>query len=76
MKVLVLGHTGMLGNCVDKYLSSFKNIETFNVSGRWPNDDFLTDIVNIDVDYVGWFLDETIEILDELAQSRAIVILR
>ena len=52
MKVLVLGHTGMLGNCVDKYLSSFKNIETFNVSGRWPNDDFLTDIVNMDVDYV------------------------
>ena len=52
MKVLILGHTGMLGNCVDKYLSSFKNIETFNVDGRWPNDNFLTEIVNMDVDYV------------------------
>ena len=56
MKVLILGHTGMLGNCVYKYLSSFKNIETFTVDGRWPDDDFLTQIVNADdlkqVDYV------------------------
>ena len=52
MKVLVLGHTGMLGNCVDKYLSTFENIETFNIVGRWPDDDFLTEIVNMDVDYV------------------------
>ena len=52
VKVLVLGHTGMLGNCVYKYFSSFKNIETFNLVGRWPDDHFLTDIVNIDVDYV------------------------
>ena len=56
VKVLVLGHTGMLGNCVHKYFSSFKNIETFTVDGRWPDDDFLTQIVNADdlkqVDYV------------------------
>ena len=52
MKILILGHTGMLGNCVDRYFSSFKNIETFNVVGRWPNDNFLTEIVNMDVDYV------------------------
>ena len=56
MKILILGHTGMLGNCVYKYLSSFKNIETFTVDGRWPDDDFLTQIVNADdlkqVDYV------------------------
>lgn len=52
VKVLVLGHTGMLGNCVYKYFSSFKNIETFNLVGRWPDDHFLTDIVNMDVDYV------------------------
>ena len=36
MKVLILGHTGMLGNCVYKYFSSFQNIETFTVDGRWP----------------------------------------
>ena len=54
VKVLVLGHTGMLGNCVHKYFSSFKNIETFSVDGRWDDDDFLTEIVNMDVDY---FLD-------------------
>ena len=52
VKVLVLGHTGMLGNCVHKYFSSFKNIETFSVDGRWDDDDFLTEIVNMDVDYV------------------------
>ena len=56
VKVLVLGHTGMLGNCVYKYFSSFQNIETFTVDGRWPDDDFLTRIVNADdlkqVDYV------------------------
>ena len=52
VKVLVLGHTGMLGNCVYKYFSSFKNIETFSVDGRWDDDDFLTEIVNMDVDYV------------------------
>ena len=46
VKVLVLGHTGMLGNCVYKYFSSFENIETFTVDGRWPDDDFLTEIVN------------------------------
>ena len=52
VKVLVLGHTGMLGNCVYKYFSSFENIETFNLVGRWPDDHFLTDIVNMGVDYV------------------------
>ena len=52
MKILILGHTGMLGNCVDKYLSSFENIKTFNIDGRWPDDNFLTEIVNMDVDYV------------------------
>ena len=52
VKVLVLGHTGMLGNCVHKYFSSFENIETFTVNGRWDDDNFLTEIVNMDVDYV------------------------
>jgi dTDP-4-dehydrorhamnose reductase len=56
MKILVLGHTGMLGNCVHKYFSSFENIKTFTVDGRWPDDNFLTQIANADdlkqVDYV------------------------
>lgn len=52
MKILVLGHNGMLGNCVYKYLSSLKNIDAFKVNGRWPKDNFLTEIVNMDVDYV------------------------
>ena len=52
VKVLVLGHTGMLGNCVHKYFSSFKNIETFSVDGRWDDDDFLTENVNMDAEYV------------------------
>ena len=50
--ILVLGHKGMLGNCVYKYFSSFKNIKTYTVDGRWDEDDFLTKIVNMDVDYL------------------------
>ena len=51
VKVLVLGHTGMLGHMVCKYLS-WKGHAVERVKGRWPNDDFLTQIVNADVDYV------------------------
>ena len=50
-KVLVLGHTGMLGHMVCKYLS-WKGHTVETLDGRWPEDDFLTDIVNTDVDYV------------------------
>jgi len=50
-KVLVLGHTGMLGHMVCKYLS-WKGHIVERVEGRWPNDDFLTRTINADVNYV------------------------
>ena len=36
MKILLLGHTGMLGHMVKKYLT-YKNIEVITNSERWPN---------------------------------------
>ena len=39
MKVLVLGHNGMLGNAVFKYLSTNQiNLVTTNL--RWPDENF------------------------------------
>ena len=35
MKVLVLGHKGMLGHMVVKYLQS-KNVHVFTMEKRWP----------------------------------------
>ena len=40
MKVLVLGHHGMLGNAVYKYLNKCKH-EVLSIEGRWPNATFL-----------------------------------
>ncbi len=51
MKVLVLGHTGMLGHTVMKYLAR-QNHTVKIVKGRWPDDNFLTEIINMNVDYV------------------------
>lgn len=39
MRVLVLGHRGMLGHVVDRRLTEF-GCETENVSGRWPTEEF------------------------------------
>lgn len=36
--VLILGHNGMLGHMVKKYLGQFYQIET--IDARWPNQDF------------------------------------
>ena len=52
MKVLILGHTGMLGNAIWKYLKTKTDFTVSKIDGRWPDDDFLTKVVNADVDYV------------------------
>ena len=56
MKVLVLGHTGMLGHTVVDYLKKeSQSIDKVIIDWkweRWPDDEFLTKIVNADVDYV------------------------
>ena len=38
MKILILGHKGMLGHMVLKYLSEYYNVET--ISYRWPEKSF------------------------------------
>ena len=56
MKVLVLGHTGMLGHTVvDYFKKESQSIDKVIIDWkweRWPDDEFLTKIVNADVDYV------------------------
>ena len=40
MKVLVLGHKGMLGHMVHKYLSTKKDCKLTTTDLRWPSEDF------------------------------------
>jgi dTDP-4-dehydrorhamnose reductase len=41
MRVLVLGHRGLLGNCVVKYLSSFRELKINTTESRWPDFTFV-----------------------------------
>jgi dTDP-4-dehydrorhamnose reductase len=51
MKVLVLGHTGLLGHMVKKYLET-KNFQVITIKGRWPDLDFKEKIKSIECDYI------------------------
>ena len=51
MKVLVLGHKGMLGNAVYKYLRK-KQVVLCTTTLRWPNEDFKEFVKNCDCDFV------------------------
>ena len=48
MKILLLGHTGMLGNAVHQCLNV--KIETTDL--RWPDDEFKSFIKNYEGDYI------------------------
>ena len=50
MKILILGHTGMLGHMVKMYLEQFYTIET--LSHRWGTEEFKTAIQESDADYL------------------------
>jgi dTDP-4-dehydrorhamnose reductase len=50
MRILILGHTGMLGNAVHRYLQQFYKIDTIDV--RWPNEEFFDYIKNYDGDFI------------------------
>lgn len=52
MKVLVLGHSGMLGNTVCDYLRSLDVISVVTTRYRWSTDSFKTSIKNFDGDYI------------------------
>jgi dTDP-4-dehydrorhamnose reductase len=51
MKVLVLGHKGMLGHMVSKLLTS-KNIEVTTTECRWSTSCFKNTIKDFDGDYI------------------------
>lgn len=48
MDILILGHNGMLGHMVTKYLSNYANIITIN--HRWPSKEFKTAILDSNAD--------------------------
>ena len=51
IKILILGHNGMLGHVVDRYLQQNKfNIVKTNL--RWPSNEFISFIKNCECDYL------------------------
>lgn len=53
MKILILGHTGLLGNCVLKYFNkSNLEIETLPVGMRWPSEEMRDFINNSDAEWI------------------------
>lgn len=50
MKILILGHNGMLGNCAYKYFKDKNNIYITDL--RWNTEEFKNFIINIDVDFI------------------------
>lgn len=54
MKILVLGHRGLLGSMVYKYLSTKKylNVITIDPTLRWPSDEFKSTVKQFTPDYI------------------------
>ncbi len=53
MKVLILGHTGLLGNCVFRYFSKTNfEIETLPIGMRWPSEEMINFINNSDAEWI------------------------
>lgn len=51
MRVAVLGHTGMLGHMVVKYLKH-KKLEILTTDFRWPSEEFKDFIINLNADFL------------------------
>jgi len=51
MKVLVLGHNGMLGHMVAKYLSN-NNVTVETITEKFPCSEFFEKIINFDGEYI------------------------
>lgn len=52
MKILVLGHRGMLGRAVTKFFSENTNHEVLTISSRWGDTTFVDEIGKIDADFI------------------------
>jgi dTDP-4-dehydrorhamnose reductase len=51
MKILVLGHNGMLGSMVKKYFSHL-NFQIETINSRFPSEDFTSQIESFDGDFI------------------------
>lgn len=51
LKVLVLGHNGMLGHMVKKYLEQ-KDIDIFTIEDKWPSEEFQHKIINFTGNFI------------------------
>lgn len=52
MKILILGHNGLLGNMVYKYFKSLKEYDIIITDLRWENDNFKLFIKNQNPDFI------------------------
>ena len=52
MRVVVLGHTGLLGHMVYKYLSTKDDCELITTESRWPSDEFRNFVLDFNGDFV------------------------
>ncbi len=52
IRVLVLGHEGLLGNMVKRYLEGFDWVHVKSNPHRWPEQGFKESITNSDADYI------------------------
>ena len=50
MQILILGHMGMLGNAVHRYLQKYYTIDTIDF--RWPSNEFIDYIKSYEGDYI------------------------
>ncbi len=52
MRVLVLGHTGMLGNAVHRYFQNQSAVQVSTITARYPDSAFLPDIKATESEYI------------------------
>ncbi len=52
MKVLVLGHKGMLGRAVSRYFSQLTDYEVVSLNARWGETNFESEIVQTEPDFI------------------------
>jgi dTDP-4-dehydrorhamnose reductase len=50
MKILILGHNGMLGNAVHKYLQQFYKVDVIDY--KWPSPEFIDYVKTYDGDFI------------------------
>ena len=52
MRILVLGHKGMLGHMVCKYFSKRTSFEIVTINSRWSSEEFVRSVLSFDGKYI------------------------